>query len=192
MCLYIKSSAFLVISFIKVSILTLGKWSSCYCLLLWTQIDFSLASMKRSCAWALIDHFQCARHNDKRKTLRKPETAKQGQSAEALSSECLQFLPGLPLTESAWFFWLIQVGNGWGSTKYSRISRYNTLDWMIFKHPSNLYEPMVQFLQYAHYKSKNMQILHLHFAYAPMSFQHHLSFDCHQYFLAHWGFISPL
>lgn len=132
MCLYIKSSAFLVISFIKESILTLGKWSSCYCLLLQTQIDFSLASMERSCAWALIDHFQCAPHSDMRKTLRKAETAKGGQSAAALSSECLQLLPGFPLTESAWFFWflfcLIQVGNGWGSTKTSIISRYNTLD----------------------------------------------------------------
>lgn len=113
MCLYIKSSAFLVISFIKESILTLGKWSSCYCLLLQTQIDFSLASMKRSCVWALIDHFQCAPHSDIRKTLRKPETAKGGQSAEALSSECLQLLPGFPLTESAWFFWFFPDWYKW-------------------------------------------------------------------------------
>lgn len=53
--------------------------------------------------------------------------------------ECLQLLPGFSLIESAWafwfFFWLTQVGNGWGSTKNSRISRYNTLGdvWVSFQ-----------------------------------------------------------
>lgn len=82
MCLYITSSTCTVTFFIKGPILTLGRWSSQYCLLLWTKIDFSLASKKRSCAWALIDHFQCAPHSIKKKTLRKPEAAKTGLSAE--------------------------------------------------------------------------------------------------------------
>lgn len=64
---------------------------------------------------------------------------------------------------------------------------------MTFEHPSNLYEPVIRFLQYAHYKSKKMQYFTCtRMEYTPTPFQHQLSFDCHQYFLACPGFISPL
>lgn len=64
---------------------------------------------------------------------------------------------------------------------------------MTFECPSNLYEPMIQFLQYAHYESKKMRYFTCTWMeYIPTSFQHQLSFDCHQYFLACSGFISPL
>lgn len=64
---------------------------------------------------------------------------------------------------------------------------------MTFEHPSNLYEPVIRFLQYAHYKSKKMQYFTCTWMeYTPTPFQHQLSFDCHQYFLACPAFISPL
>lgn len=128
MCLFIRSSACTVICFAREHILTPGRRSSYYCLLLRTQIDFSLASMKRSRAWTLIDHLQHALHSDKRKTLRKPETAKPGLSAEGSARGCLQLLPGFLITTGSFFFWLIHMENGLDSTKNSRVSSYKMLD----------------------------------------------------------------
>jgi len=137
--------------------LTLRRWSSYHCLLLRTQIDFSLASTKRSCAWALIDHFQRAVRSYKRKTLRKPEASKPGLSAETSSHKMPSAPARLPTDRGCFSFWLIHVGNGLGSTKNSKVSRYKTLDQMTFEHLSDLYEPMIQLLRYAHYKSEKMQ-----------------------------------